>query len=85
MPDVVNNQDLHELAAEFVLGTLDSDERARANERLNSDDQFRDLVRAWERRLGELHLMVEPVELPRHLRECYPGRPRNRRLPQHPN
>jgi anti-sigma-K factor RskA len=64
MPDVINNQDLHELAAEFVLGTLDSDERARANERLNSDDQFRDLVRTWERRLGELHLMVEPVEPP---------------------
>jgi hypothetical protein len=52
------------VAAEFVLGTLDSDERARANELLDSDPQFRGMVRVWERRLGELHLMVEPVEPP---------------------
>src|SRR5215218_5651434 len=64
MPDVVNDQEVGATAAEFVLGTLDSDERARANELLGSDDQFRDLVRIWERRFGELHLMVEPVEPP---------------------
>jgi len=64
MPDVVNDQKVGATAAEFVLGTLDSDERARANELLGSDDQFRDLVRIWERRFGELHLMVEPVEPP---------------------
>ena len=63
MPDVVN-EDLGALAAEFVLGTLDSDERARVNELLDRDDQFRAMVRTWERRLGELHLMVEPVEPP---------------------
>jgi anti-sigma-K factor RskA len=60
----MNDQDLRALAAEFVLGTLDPDERARANELLNSDDQFRGLVGTWERRFGELHLMVEPVEPP---------------------
>jgi anti-sigma-K factor RskA len=64
MPDVVNAEDLRALAAEFVLGTLASDERARANELLNSDEEFRGLVRTWERRFGELHLMVEPVEPP---------------------
>jgi anti-sigma-K factor RskA len=64
MLDVMNDQDLRALAAEFVLGTLDPDERARANELLNSDDQFRGLVGTWERRFGELHLMVEPVEPP---------------------
>jgi anti-sigma-K factor RskA len=64
MLDVMNDHDLRTLAAEFVLGTLDPDERARANELLNSDDQFRGLVGTWERRFGELHLMVEPVEPP---------------------
>jgi len=63
MPDIVN-EDLGALAAEFVLGTLDSDERARVNELLDRDHQFRAMVRTWERRLGELHLMVDPVEPP---------------------
>ena len=48
-------------AAEFVLGTLDADERRAANQLLASDEGFTDRVRLWERRLGELHLMVEPV------------------------
>jgi anti-sigma-K factor RskA len=64
MLDVMNDHDLRTLAAEFVLGTLDPDERARANELLNGDDQLRGLVDTWERRFGELHLMVEPVEPP---------------------
>jgi hypothetical protein len=50
------------LAAEFVLGTLDAGDRARANELLGRDQPFAELVSLWERRLGELHLMVEPVE-----------------------
>ncbi|HLH97336.1 MAG TPA: hypothetical protein VKW08_19670 [Xanthobacteraceae bacterium] len=50
------------LAGEFVLGTLDSAERANAHELLRSDHTFIAMVRIWERRFGELHLMVEPVE-----------------------
>jgi anti-sigma-K factor RskA len=50
------------LAGEYVLGTLDADEITRVNDLLDRDPQFRQLVSAWERRLGELHLMVEPVE-----------------------
>jgi len=50
------------LAAEYVLGTLDSDERAQAQSLLASDESFVAKVKVWERRLGELHLMVEPVE-----------------------
>jgi anti-sigma-K factor RskA len=49
------------LAAEYVLGTLDSHERALARTLL-TDEAFAAKVRRWERRLGELHLMVEPVE-----------------------
>jgi hypothetical protein len=62
MPDLVNDDDLSALAAEYVLGTLEPDERTRANVLLDVDHGFRGLVRVWERRLGELHLMVEPVE-----------------------
>ena len=50
------------LAAEYVLGTLDSDEREQARALLGADAAFAAKVVHWERRLGELHLMVEPVE-----------------------
>ena len=50
------------LAAEYVLGTLDSDEREQARALLRTDAAFAIKVSQWERRLGELHLMVEPVE-----------------------
>jgi len=62
MSDIVNDDDLSALAAEYAIGTLDPDERTRANVLLEVDEGFRALVQAWERRLGELHLMVEPVE-----------------------
>jgi len=62
MSDIVNDDDLSALAAEYVLGTLEPDERTRANVLLDVDHGFRGLVRVWEHRFGELHLMVEPVE-----------------------
>ena len=62
MPDIVRRRRPGALAAEYVLGTLDADERTRANVLLDVDHSFRGMVRIWERRLGELHLMVEPVE-----------------------
>jgi len=62
MSDIVNDDDLSALAAEYVLGTLEADERTRANVLLDVDHGFRGLVRVWERRFGELHLMVEPVD-----------------------
>src|SRR6266436_4190194 len=54
--------DFDSLAAEYVLGTLDADERTRANVLIDVDHGFRTKIRWWERRLGELHLMVEPVD-----------------------
>ena len=56
------NGDIDALAAEYVLGTLDADERARAQALLPVDHALAAKVRIWERRLSELHLMVEPVE-----------------------
>jgi len=62
MPDVVSNDELNALAAEYVLGTLDYEERKGATALLEVDATFRGIVRVWERRFGELHLMVEAVE-----------------------
>jgi hypothetical protein len=62
MPDVVSNDELNALAAEYVLGTLDYEERKGAAALLEVDATFRGIVRIWERRFGELHLMVEAVE-----------------------
>lgn len=62
MPNLLIDDDTNLLAAEFVLGTLDSEERANAQSLLRLDHGFIAMVRIWERRLGELHLMVEPIE-----------------------
>jgi anti-sigma-K factor RskA len=50
------------LAAEFVLGTLDADDRANAQMLMAIDPGFADSVARWERRLGELHALVDTVE-----------------------
>lgn len=52
------------LAAEYVLGTLDAEERARARALVAMDPGFAAMVRAWERRLGELNVLVAAVEPP---------------------
>jgi hypothetical protein len=62
MSNFLIDDDTGLLAAEFVLGTLDSEERANAQSQLRTDHGFIAMVRIWERRFGELHLMVEPVE-----------------------
>src|SRR5271169_5969665 len=62
MSNFLIDEDTDLLAAEFVLGTLDSQERASAQSLLRADHGFIAMVRIWERRFGELHLMVEPVE-----------------------
>jgi hypothetical protein len=50
------------LAAEYVLGTLDFEERKQARSLLEADSAFAARVESWERRFGDLALMVEPVE-----------------------
>jgi hypothetical protein len=62
MSDVIDNDELTALAAEYVLGTLDYEERKGASGLLEVDPTFRGIVRIWERRFGDLHLMVEAVE-----------------------
>jgi hypothetical protein len=62
MPDILSDEELNALAGEYVLGTLDYDERKGASALLEVDPAFRGIVRIWEKRLGELHLMVETVD-----------------------
>jgi anti-sigma-K factor RskA len=52
------------MAAEYVLGTLDADERAQAQLMISVDAGFAATVRAWERRMGELGAMVDSKEPP---------------------
>jgi anti-sigma-K factor RskA len=60
----MDDEDLDALAAEYVLGTLASDERAHAEALIAIDPGFVEILRQWERRLGELNVMVEAVEPP---------------------
>jgi anti-sigma-K factor RskA len=52
------------LAAEYVVGTLGADERKGAQDRIASEPAFAALVRRWERRLGELHVLTADMEPP---------------------
>jgi anti-sigma-K factor RskA len=58
------DDDRDALAAEYVLGTLSADEREQTEALLAIDPGFAEIVRVWERRLGELNVMVEAVEPP---------------------
>jgi anti-sigma-K factor RskA len=61
------NEDLDALAAEYVLGTLAADERIDADTLIATDPEFGEIVHQWERRLGELNVMVEAIEPPPEL------------------
>jgi len=63
------DEDRQGFAAEYALGTLDSDERAQAEALLLVDPEFVAEVKRWERRLGELNVLVAPVEPPAPLWE----------------
>ncbi|HEX2215924.1 MAG TPA: anti-sigma factor [Xanthobacteraceae bacterium] len=52
------------LAAEYVLGTLDAEDRANAHMLMAIDPAFAEDVARWQSRLGELHALVDPVEPP---------------------
>ncbi|HEY2528298.1 MAG TPA: anti-sigma factor [Xanthobacteraceae bacterium] len=60
----MDDDDQDVLAAEYVLGTLAANERDQAEALFAIDSEFAQVVRQWERRLGELNVMVEAVEPP---------------------
>jgi anti-sigma-K factor RskA len=51
-------------AAEYVLGTLDAQGRLKAQALMATDSRFAEMVRAWERRLGELSALIASVDPP---------------------
>lgn len=54
--------DLQQLAADYVLGTLDASRRADVQQRLPHDAALREAVQFWEQRLQPLTALVEPVQ-----------------------
>ena len=58
------NDELDIAAAEYVLGTLPADERARFAARLETDGEARAHVAEWQARLAPLHDVVEPKQPP---------------------
>ena len=61
------DEDQEGLAAEYVLGTLPIEERGHVEALMLLDGDLATRVRAWQRRLGELQAMIEPVEPPAEL------------------
>src|SRR6516164_8216299 len=59
---MATSEDHIALAAEYALGTLDAEERARAETMMEADPEFAGIVRAWEWRLGVLNQMVGLIE-----------------------
>lgn len=55
------------LAAEYVLGTLEPEERERVAAEMAHDRDLRLAVAYWEERLGRLGLLLPPVRPPRHV------------------
>jgi quercetin dioxygenase-like cupin family protein len=62
------------LAAEYVLGTLDDDERRSFERQLTGDPSLAASVREWEQRLGLLAGTLKPVQPPPHLRDAIEAR-----------
>lgn len=62
-----HSEDHIALSAEYVLGTLDADERALVETMMIVDPAFMAMVEAWDRKLAPLHQMVAAIEPPAHL------------------
>ena len=58
------------VAAEYVLGTLDADERQAAARRLDADAAFAQLVDHWEVILSPMANQYRPVEAPASVKQA---------------
>lgn len=67
MSELDDGGDVDVRAAEYVIGTLDADERAAFTGRLATDEAARRAVAAWERRLSSLHRSGDNVTPPAEL------------------
>jgi anti-sigma-K factor RskA len=65
MSDTIDTPEPPEmLAAEYVVGTLDAAEAARAERRAESDPEFAAEIRTWEARLTPLTVLAKPLPPP---------------------
>jgi anti-sigma-K factor RskA len=64
---MIGPEDKDALAAEYVLGTLEADERATVERQRVTDRQLDAAVRAWEQRLSPLAVATPPAEPPADL------------------
>lgn len=58
------------LAAEYVLGVLDAEERIALQARIDRDPDFARHVEAWENHLAGLNTAFDEVEPPAHLKDA---------------
>lgn len=61
---MTGSDDIHDLAGEYVLGTLDAGERATVAARRQREPQLDAAIRDWERRLAPLDATTKPVAPP---------------------
>src|SRR5882724_7114262 len=64
---MTEDDDIDGLAAEYVLGTLDADERKVVAARRRTDAALDRAIRAWEARLGPLGDRIPGVEPPAYV------------------
>lgn len=60
-------EDIRRIAAEYVIGTLDSAERAAWRARMGREPEVAALVALWERRFFPLHELSAPARPPENL------------------
>ena len=60
----IDREEIEALAAEYVLGTLDADERRAAEARIAADPEFRAVVSMWAERLQPLADTATPAAPP---------------------
>ncbi len=63
-PDEPRDMSADDIAAEYVIGTLNPTERLQARALIASDPEFAAQVGQWEHCLGELHALAGEVEPP---------------------
>ena len=66
----IDGDEIDALAGQYVLGTLDADERRAADARLVSDTAFRAAVAAWQSRLQPLADAAVVTDVAGHAASC---------------
>lgn len=61
MHDENDNNSVDMIAADYVMGLLDSAEQAQADQRMLSDAAFANAVNAWRERLADFDTTAEPL------------------------